>query len=298
MFGHLLKKTAVSAPLMLAVLLSATANTPITGQTVQPKPKPKANVKATVKAAAKTPVDLNKATAEEMVAVLPGVGEATAKKIVAGRPYTSVNDLARAGVPARTIEAIRPMVTIAAAPAAKAKTATKKDTAPAAIAKVNINTASAEELQTLPGIGPAHAHEIVALRPFKSVDDLDRVKGLGKARIDAIRNHVVLTATAPPVVAAPAPNAAMPKAAVTTTKAAVTTTKAAAKTAAGRLAPGQIVNINTASKEELDALPGIGPVKSQAILDARPFATKEDIMKVKGIKEGEFSKIKDMITVK
>jgi competence protein ComEA len=265
---------------------------------VQPKPKPKANVKATVKAAAKTPVDLNKATAEEMVAVLPGVGEATAKKIVAGRPYTSVNDLARAGVPARTIEAIRPMVTIAAAPAAKAKTATKKDTAPAAIAKVNINTASAEELQTLPGIGPAHAHEIVALRPFKSVDDLDRVKGLGKARIDAIRNHVVLTATAPPVVAAPAPKAAMPKAAVTTTKAAVTTTKAAAKTAAGRLAPGQIVNINTASKEELDALPGIGPVKSQAILDARPFATKEDIMKVKGIKEGEFSKIKDMITVK
>ena len=50
-------------------------------------------------------------------------------------------------------------------------------------------------------------------------------------------------------------------------------------------------------REELDALPGIGEVKSQAIIEARPFKTKEDIMKVKGIKEGEFSKIKDLITV-
>ena len=60
---------------------------------------------------------------------------------------------------------------------------------------------------------------------------------------------------------------------------------------------GKPVNINTATREELDALPGIGEVKSQAIIDARPFKTKEDIMKVKGIKEGEFSRIKNLITV-
>src|SRR5512132_1372466 len=62
-----------------------------------------------------------------------------------------------------------------------------------------------------------------------------------------------------------------------------------------------VVNINTATKEELDALPGIGPVKSQAILDYRkangPFKTPEDIIKVKGIKEGEFSKLKGEISV-
>ena len=57
------------------------------------------------------------------------------------------------------------------------------------------------------------------------------------------------------------------------------------------------MNLNTAPKEELDSLPGIGPVKAQAIIEARPFKTIEDVMKVKGIKEGEFSKIKDLITV-
>ena len=59
------------------------------------------------------------------------------------------------------------------------------------------------------------------------------------------------------------------------------------------------VNINTATKEELDALPEIGPVKAQAIVDYRnangPFKTLEDIMKVNGIKEGTFAKIKGTI---
>ena len=61
------------------------------------------------------------------------------------------------------------------------------------------------------------------------------------------------------------------------------------------------VNINTATKEELDGLPGIGPVKAQAIVDYRkangPFKSPEDIMRVKGIKEGEFGKIKGQISV-
>ena len=44
-------------------------------------------------------------------------------------------------------------------------------------------------------------------------------------------------------------------------------------------------------------LPGIGPVKAQAIIDGRPYKNVEDIKKVKGIKEKEFNKIKDVITV-
>jgi competence protein ComEA len=61
------------------------------------------------------------------------------------------------------------------------------------------------------------------------------------------------------------------------------------------------VNINTANLAELEALPEIGPVKAQAIIDYRnangPFKSPEDVMKVSGIKEGTYGKIKGLISV-
>ncbi len=69
------------------------------------------------KTAPAKPVDLNTASLLQLEAI-PGVGAATAKKIIAGRPYSSTKDLAKAGLPAKTIEAITPMVTVGSTPAA------------------------------------------------------------------------------------------------------------------------------------------------------------------------------------
>ena len=54
------------------------------------------------------------------------MGSATAKKIIAGRPYASVDDLAKAGVGKSTIEKIRSQVTLGAAPAAAGKAASSE----------------------------------------------------------------------------------------------------------------------------------------------------------------------------
>lgn len=72
-----------------------------------------AATKTTTAAATTAPtggqVDLNSAT-EAQLDALPGIGPATAKKIIAGRPYNSVSDLSRVGVRPATIQKITPMV--------------------------------------------------------------------------------------------------------------------------------------------------------------------------------------------
>ena len=69
-------------------------------------------------------------------------------------------------------------------------------TADTAGAKVNINAASAKELMTLKGIGETVARRIVQFRetngPFKSVDDLKRVDGVGGALLERHRSRLVV----------------------------------------------------------------------------------------------------------
>jgi competence protein ComEA len=63
-------------------------------------------------------------------------------------------------------------------------------------AKININTASAEELTALPGIGPSYAQRIVEHRekngPFKKVEDLLNVRGIGEKTFEKIRDRLTV----------------------------------------------------------------------------------------------------------
>jgi competence protein ComEA len=187
---------------------------------------------------------------------------------------------------------------------------------------VDVNTADVKTLETLPGIGPTLANRIVEGRPYKSIDDLTKVKGLSQSKVNAIKDKITVGTSASTTKKSTSKSAkkssATTGAATTSTDETPTTSTSTKKTSAkdqttskpvsptgsssGKLPAGQTVNINTATAEELDALPGIGPTKAQAIIDYRnqngPFKSIEDIENVKGIKEGEFGKIKDMIRVR
>lgn len=62
--------------------------------------------------------------------------------------------------------------------------------------KVNINTASAEELDTLPGVGPSIAQRIIDYRtangPFRSIEDLKNVRGIGDATFEKLKDKVTV----------------------------------------------------------------------------------------------------------
>jgi competence protein ComEA helix-hairpin-helix repeat region len=85
------------------------------------------------------------------------------------------------------------------------------------------------------------------------------------------------------------------------TVAAPTTPGKGAPASAATKTPLGIINLNTATLEELDVLPGIGPAIAQRIIDYRnqngAFKQIDDLKKVRGIGDALFSQIKDMVTV-
>ncbi len=273
-------------------------------------------------------VDINSATQKELEDI-KGVGPAMAKKIIAGRPYKSVDELSKAGINAKAIEKLKPLVTVGKAPVAPVKAAEVK---PASAVKsktveakktagglVDINSATQKELEDIKGVGPAMAKKIIAGRPYKSVDELSKaginVKAIEKMKplvtvgkvqvspVPAPAAKLDTKVTVPPAPAAKVvPQAAAPvspvAANVTKTPKDVKATDKSKPAAAAKLAPGTKININTADQATIEKLPEIGSVKAKAIIAGRPFKTIEDVMKIKGIKGKTFDAIKDYIVVK
>ena len=178
---------------------------------------------------------------------------------------------------------------------------------------INVNTADVKTLATLPGVGPATAQHIIDGRPYHKLTDLEKVSGLSQAKVEALKGKVSFaepkakqektTETAKTVPDNPSSSSTPKHTAPTSTGNAPTTSagSSSSHSASTKLAPGEKININTASAEELDRLPGIGKTKAQAIIEYRnqngTFKTPEDIEKVKGIKAGSYEKLKDYIKV-
>jgi comEA protein len=221
---------------------------------------------------------------------------------------------------------------------------TKSDSSAAKTEKVNLNTADEKDIAAAKGVGAKLAKALVAGRPYKTWDEVSKVKGVGTGKkLDSLKKVLKLTdgvtakdetaaadkgtkekkskssskgeeggaATSGAGAATGAAAAgsattggasASGKAAASPVTSSTSKKSSSSSSASSKLAPGEMININTASAEELDKLPEIGPTKAKAIVDYREahgrFASIEDIMKVSGIKEGTFAKIKDHIVVK
>jgi competence protein ComEA len=221
---------------------------------------------ADAKADAKAPlIDLNSAT-EAQLDELPGIGAASAKKIIAGRPYKSVDDLSKAGIPAATLAKIKSLVTVAE-PKIPANTS-KPGSTDVKTALVDLNTATEAQLDELPGIGAASAKKIIAGRPYKSVDDLSKA-GISAATVAKIKSLVTVAETKTPT--------------------------RVAKPVIPDVTPKQL-DLNTATEAELQELPGIADAYAKKIVDGRPYKSVDDLSK-SGIPAATIAKIKSLVTI-
>jgi competence protein ComEA len=187
-------------------------------------------------------IDINTATAEHLKNI-PGMDESLAQSVVdyrqANGPFSSVDDLSQVqGMDQQKIDSVKDYLTAD---------------------KINLNTATAEHLQVIPGMDQALAQGIVDYRqangPFSSVDDLSQVQGMDQQKIDSIKEHV-------------------------------STDK---------------INLNTATAEHLQVIPGLDESLAQNIVEYRqangPFGSVDDLSQVSGITEDKLSTIREHVSV-
>lgn len=185
---------------------------------------------------------------------------------------------------------------------------------------IDVNLASADELDRLPGIGPAKARKIIETRErlggFSSVDQLLDVPGIGPKMLEKMRPYVrVSPPKGMPVKAENGPSTQIRPLKLQLPKTPKTTPaidpslalghQSAASMHAAASAPAAasgLIDINTAGLEELDGLPGIGPALARRIVVERqlhgPFTSADDLRRVKGIGPKKLEAIRGSVRVR
>jgi competence protein ComEA len=186
--------------------------------------------------------------------------------LVSTSAFAQLQQTPPAAAPAPAAPVAKPAMPAPAAPAATAPAPAKPAaTAPAAAAKpavaapaaatapklVNLNSATADQLDTIPNIGEKRSEAIIKGRPYVATQDLVTKKVLTQGIFDKIKDKVTVK-----------------------------------------------VNLNTASAEDLDTLPGIGDKRSAAIMAGRPYKSANELVAKKVLTQGVFDKIKGNVDVK
>lgn len=167
--------------------------------------------------------------------------------------------------------------------------------------RIDINTATADEIDRLPGVGPALARRIVADRDsagaFRDLADLTRVSGIGAATAERMAPHLELGAEGSTSrrhdLELPPPASRYDLVPGSRVDRAVGPGRMAA--GAGTVLIGGI-DVNTADAATLQRLPGVGPVLARRIVAYReangPFGDAEELVEVSGIGEATLRKMR------
>ncbi len=150
--------------------------------------------------------------------------------------------------------------------------------------KININTASKEQLMILPDLGVKKVNAILRYRKrrgkFESVDGLQKIKSIGEATFEKIRPYMTVKGDTDIHISE------------------IDIRDLQKEPVPDTMIIGQ-VNVNTATLEELDLLPGLGEQKAKEIIAYRekngPFKRKKNLLHVQGIGEAIFDAIDDYV---
>jgi len=160
--------------------------------------------------------------------------------------------------------------------------------------RVNINSSDIVELSRLPGVGPATARRFIEYRmmngPFTGLDELTKIRGIGSRTVEKIRDIAYIGAPEP---ISPEMIRELTEPASAEISGRETVTMENAPCGPGR------ININTASSEQLQTLPRVGPAIAARIINDRetngPFNEIGELTRVKGIGPKTLERMKDLI---